>query len=388
MIKRKIEPDFNESISQFPVTGLIGPRQVGKTTLAKSAIYQSELIYLDLEKISDLNRLNDPEFFFEVNQDKTIILDEIHHLPNLFPLIRAMVDIHRKPGRFVILGSASPALLRQSAESLAGRISYIEMMPLSLLEIDQTESWEDLWIFGGFPEVFLYSNAKSKSNWYRNFVSSYIHRDLPQYGLPADSRVTRQFLMMIASSNGGILNYSTFAKSLGLSIPTIKTYLSFFVEAFLIRELYPWAVNPKKRLIKAPKLYCRDTGMLHYLLGIFNRDSVFGNLILGSSWKSFVIAQVSSVLLSDDEMYYYRTHDGAEIDLLIRRNNRWLAAAEIKFSSAPVLTKGTYIAMQDLEIPLLHVIVPKDENYPLAKNVRVIGLIGFLEFLEQSKTKG
>ncbi len=251
MIKRKIESDFNESIRQFPVTGLIGPRQVGKTTLAKSSIYLSESIYLDLEKISDLNRLNDPEFFFEENQDKTIILDEIHHLPNLFQLIRAMVDIHRKPGRFVILGSASPALLRQSDESLAGRISYIEMMPLSLLEIDQTESWEDLWIFGGFPEVFLYSNTKSKSNWYRNFVSSYIHRDLPQYGLPADSKVTRQFLMMIASSNGGILNYSTYAKSLGLSIPTVKTYLSFFVEAFLIRELYPWAVNPKKKADKS-----------------------------------------------------------------------------------------------------------------------------------------
>ena len=388
MIKRKIESDFNESISQFPVTGLIGPRQVGKTTLAKSAIYESEPIYLDLEKISDLNRLNDPEFFFEENQDKTIILDEIHHLPNLFPLIRAMVDIHRKPGRFVILGSASPVLLRQSAESLAGRISYIEMMPLSILEIDRTELWEDLWIYGGFPEVFLYSKSNLKSNWYRNFVSSYIHRDLPQYGLPANPKVTRQFLMMIASSNGGILNYSTFAKSLGLSIPTIKTYLGFFVEAFLIREVYPWAVNPKKRLVKAPKLYYRDTGMLHYLLGIFNKASVFGNLILGSSWESFVIAQVSILLFSDDEMYYYRTHDGAEIDLLIRRNNQWLAAAELKFSSAPVLTKGTYIAMEDLEIPLLHVIVPKDENYPLAKNVRVIGLTEFLKHLEQTKTKG
>ncbi len=386
MITRKIESDFKESVSQFPVTGLIGPRQVGKTTLAKSAIYQSESIYLDLEKISDLNKLNDPEFFFEENQNKTIILDEIHHLPNLFPLIRAMVDIHRKPGRFVVLGSASPSLLRQSTESLAGRISYIEMMPLSLLEIEQNQSWEDLWIFGGFPEVFLSSNIKFKSNWYRNFVASYVHRDLPQYGLPADPKITRQFLLMIASSNGGILNYSTFAKSLGLSMPTVKTYLGFFVEAFLIRELYPWAVNPKKRLVKAPKLYYRDTGMLHYLLGIQNKESVFGNLILGSSWESFVIAQISSVLISDDEMYYYRTHDGAEIDLLIRRNDQWLAAAEIKFSSAPVLTKGTYIAMEDLGIPLLHVIVPKNENYPLAKNVRVIGLKAFLELLDQSKS--
>lgn len=384
MIKRKIETEFHESISQFPVTGLIGPRQVGKTTLAKSASYQTDFIYLDLEKISDLAKLNDPELFFEENQDKTIILDEIHHLPNLFPLIRAMVDVHRKPGRFVILGSASPALLRQSSESLAGRISYLEMMPLSILEIDPHDSWENLWIYGGFPEVYLSSNTKFKSNWYRNFVSSYIHRDLPQYGLPADPKITRQFLLMIASSNGGILNYSTFAKSLGLSVPTVKTYLGFFVEAFLIKELYPWAVNPKKRLVKAPKLYFRDTGMLHYLLGIQNRDAIFGNLILGSSWESFVIAQISAVLYSDDELYFYRTHDGAEIDLLIRRNDQWLAAAEIKFSSAPILTKGTYIAMEDLGIPLLHVIVPKDENYPLAKNVRVIGLRGFLEILDQS----
>lgn len=384
MIKRKIETEFHESISQFPVTGLIGPRQVGKTTLAKSTSYQTDFIYLDLEKISDLAKLNDPELFFEENQDKTIILDEIHHLPNLFPLIRAMVDVHRKPGRFVILGSASPALLRQSSESLAGRISYLEMMPLSILEIDPNDSWENLWIYGGFPEVYLSSNTKFKSNWYRNFVSSYIHRDLPQYGLPADPKITRQFLLMIASSNGGILNYSTFAKSLGLSVPTVKTYLGFFVEAFLIKELYPWAVNPKKRLVKAPKLYFRDTGMLHYLLGIQNRDAIFGNLILGSSWESFVIAQISAVLYSDDELYFYRTHDGAEIDLLIRRNDQWLAAAEIKFSSAPILTKGTYIAMEDLGIPLLHVIVPKDENFPLTKNVRVIGLKGFLEILDQS----
>jgi uncharacterized protein len=385
MIKRIIESIFKESIDQFPVTGLIGPRQVGKTTLAKSAIYQSDSIYLDLEKISDLNKLNDPELFFEENQDRTIILDEIHHLPNLFPLIRAMVDTHRRPGRFVILGSASPALLRQSSESLAGRISYIEMMPLSLLEIDPSDSWEDLWIFGGFPEVFLSSNPKFKSNWYRNFTSSYILRDLPQYGLPADPRVTRQFLMMIASANGGILNYSTFAKSLGLSVPTVKTYLGFFTEAFLVRELSPWYSNPKKRLVKAPKLYYRDSGMLHYILGISTSDALFGNLALGSSWESFVINQIATVLLSDDEIFFYKTHDGAEIDLLIRRNNQWLAAAEIKFSSAPVLTRGTYIAMDDLEIPLLHVIVPKEENYPLGKNVRVIGLRGFLEYLWQQR---
>ena len=384
MIQRKIEDDFYFSIQNFPVTGLIGPRQVGKTTLAKTASYPSNSIYLDLEKNSDLNKIEDPELFFTEYQNTIIILDEIQHVPNLFPLIRSMVDENRRPGKFIILGSASPELLRQSAESLAGRINYLEMSPLNLLEVNP-EDQNKLWLMGGFPEPYLKDNRRFTTEWYRSFIASYVQRDLPNYGLPADPSITRKFLMMIASSNGGVLNYSTFGKSLGLTIPTIKTYLSFLIEAFLVRELPSWHMNMKKRLVKSPKLYFRDTGMLHNFLGISSLENLFGNIALGASWEAFVLNQVHSVLNSDDEMYYYRTQDGAEIDLLIRRNDQWLAAAEIKFSSAPILTKGTYIAMEDLGIPLLHVIVPKDENYPMAKNVRVMGLRGFLEFLEKSK---
>lgn len=381
MIQRKIEDDFYFSIQNFPVTGLIGPRQVGKTTLAKTASYTSNSIYLDLEKNSDLNKIEDPELFFTEYQDSTIILDEIQHVPNLFPLIRSMVDENRRPGKFIILGSASPELLRQSSESLAGRINYLEMTPLNLLEINP-EGQNNLWLMGGFPEPYLKDNKRFTTEWYRSFIASYVQRDLPNYGLPADPSITRKFLMMIASSNGGVLNYSTFGKSLGLTIPTIKTYLSFLIEAFLVRELPSWHMNIKKRLVKSPKLYFRDTGMLHNLLGISSLENLFGNIVLGASWETFVINQVHSVLNSDEELYFYRTQDGAKIDLLIRRNDQWLAAAEIKFSSTPILTKGTYIAMEDLGIPLLHVIVPKDENYPLAKNVRVIGLRGFLELLD------
>ncbi|MDP2040663.1 MAG: ATP-binding protein [Algoriphagus sp.] len=384
MILRRIEDDFNFSFQNFPVTGLIGPRQVGKTTLAKSAVYPSDSIYLDLEKTSDLNKIDDPELFFTEYHDKTIILDEIQHVPNLFPLIRSMVDEKRRPGKFVILGSASPELLRQSAESLAGRINYLEMTPLNLLEINQDDQ-NKLWLMGGFPEPFLHDTKRFTTEWYKSFIASYVQRDLPNHGLPADPSLTRKLLMMIASSNGGILNYSTFGKSLGLTIPTIKTYLNFLIEAFLVREIPSWHMNIKKRLVKSPKLFYRDTGMLHNLLGISSLENLFGNIVLGNSWETFVINQVFSVLYSDDEIYFYRTQDGAEIDLLIRRNNRWLAAAEIKFSSAPVLTKGTYIALQDLGVDLLHVIVPKAEDYPLAKNVRVIGLRGFLEFLENTK---
>lgn len=366
-------------MARFPVTGIVGTRQVGKTTLAKQLLLDTDAIYLDLEKNSDINKLNDPELFFFQNQDKTIILDEIQHQPTIFPLLRAVIDENRKPGRFIILGSASPSLLRQSSESLAGRINYLEMTPLSILETTKKISSQDLWIYGGFPEPALSQDSDFVQDWYRSFTTSYIQRDLPQYGLPADPRVTRQFLMMIASAHGGVLSYSIFAKSLGLSVPTIKTYLGFLLDAFLLRELPAWSGNSKKRLIKSPKLYFRDTGMLHYLLGIKNMESIFGNIVLGSSWEAFVINQAAAVLKSDDEMYYYRTHDGAEIDLLIRRNNTWLAAAEIKFSLSPKLTKGTYLAMEDLGIELLHVVIPREENYPMAKNIQVVGLARFIE---------
>jgi predicted AAA+ superfamily ATPase len=295
MIQRLIENQSLKSIARFPVTGIVGPRQVGKTTLAKQLLLDTNTIYLDLEKNSDLNKLNDPELFFSQNQDKTVILDEIHHLPAIFPLLRAVIDENRKPGRFVILGSASPPLLRQSSESLAGRINYLEMTPLSILETQTALSSQDLWIYGGFPEPALSRDSDFVQDWYRSFTTSYIQRDLPQYGLPADPRVTRQFLMMIASVHGGVLSYATFAKSLGLTAPTIKTYLSFLLGSFLLRELPAWSVNAKKRLVKSPKLYYRDTGMLHYLLGIKNMESIFGNIVLGSSWEAFVINQTAAV---------------------------------------------------------------------------------------------
>jgi len=381
MIYRTLEKPFLKSVSQFPVTGIVGPRQVGKTTLVKQCLNNLNTIYLDLEKNSDINKLKDPELFFSQNQEKTIILDEIQHLPAIFPLLRAVIDENRKPGRFIILGSASPTLLRQSSESLAGRINYLEMMPFSILETTGKITSQDLWIYGGFPEPALSNDSEFVQDWYRSFTTSYIQRDLPQYGLPADPRVTRQFLMMIASVHGGVLSYSTFAKSLGLTAPTIKTYLSFLLDAFLMRELPAWSVNTKKRLVKSPKLYFRDTGMLHYLLGIKNMESIFGNIVLGSSWEAHVINQTAAVLRSDDEMYFYRTQDGSEIDLLIRRNNIWLAAAEIKFSVSPKLTKGTYLAMEDLGIELLHVVIPRDENYPIAKNIQVVGLTNFIQMI-------
>ena len=384
MIERLVEKEYLTSLEEFPVTALIGPRQVGKTTLVKSAFVDAEMIYLDLERDSDINKLQDPELFLSAHVDKTVILDEIQHKPELFPLIRALVDENRRPGRFVVLGSASPSLLRQSSESLAGRINYLEMSPLSLMEVGKTISLESLWTYGGFPEPALSGKRAFIERWYRSFINTYIQRDLPLYGLPAAPHVTRQLLQMLASWQGGILNYSDLARSMGLSVPTIKTYMMFLENAFLTTLLQPWYVNVGKRLVKSPKVYVRDTGVLHYLSNISTYDNLIGHILAGRSWEGFVIQQVSTLLRPDDEKYFYRTQDGAEVDLLVRRSGRWLLAAEIKLTNSPVLTKGSYLAKEDLQVETLHVITPGADTYEIAEGVQVTSLKAILEYLAAS----
>ncbi|MEM1406956.1 MAG: ATP-binding protein [Bacteroidota bacterium] len=384
MIKRILEAELHYSLQEFPITGIVGPRQIGKTTLVKNTVLSQPGVYLDLERNSDLNKLSDPELFLSLHADKTVILDEIQHKPDLFPLLRSLIDENKRPGKFIILGSASPELLKQSSESLVGRINYLELSALNLLETAGTVSLNDLWLYGGYPDPALSKKPKFVKNWHRSFIQSYIERDLPQYGLPADPLVTSRLLQMIASGNGTILNYSSFAKSLSLSMPTIKTYIGFLVSAYLVSFLNPWHSNSKKRLVKSPRIYLRDTGMLHYLQGIHEYDELLGNMYVGNSWEGFVMHQVQAVLETDDELYYYRTQDGAEIDLLVRRSNKWLAAAEIKLTNSPSVSKGTYVAIEDLKLDLLYVITPGAETYPLTENIVVIGLIDFLKKLSQS----
>tara|TARA_R110002096_G_scaffold263730_1_gene457214 strand:- start:709 stop:1863 length:1155 start_codon:yes stop_codon:yes gene_type:complete len=381
MIKRIIEKDYLTSLEEFPVTALIGPRQVGKTTLVKSAFVEAEMIYLDLEKDSDINKLQDPELFFSAHINKTIILDEIQHKPELFPLIRALVDENRRPGRFVVLGSASPALLKQSSESLAGRINYLEMSPLSLMEVKDKVSLDNLWMYGGFPEPALSGKRGFVERWYRSFINTYIQRDLPLYGLPAAPHVTRQLLQMIASVHSRILNYSDLARSIGITVPTVKTYMMFLENAFLITLLQPWYANVGKRIVKSPKVYMRDTGVLHYLSNISTYDNLIGHIVAWRSWEGFVILQVLMMLRADDEVYFYRTQDGAEVDLLVRRNGRWLLAAEIRLTNSPVLTRGSYLAKEDLQVEILHVITPGADNYRIAEGVEVTSLNAILTFL-------
>ena len=380
MIQRLITEEFNFLLQHFAAVGIVGARQVGKTTLAKNHFSdKAKYIYLDLERNSDRAKLTDAELFLNSNIHKTVILDEIQFMPELFPLLRSLIDDNRRPGRFVILGSASPALLRQSSESLAGRIAYLQLTPLNLLEVKEVKSWQELWLLGGFPEPLLKSDNRFAQRWHQNFLNNYIQRDLPALGFPADANTSLRLLQMIASSQGSTINFSVLARSLAVSMPSVKTYFSFYENAFLVYSLKPWFENIKKRLVKSPKVFFTDTGMLHHLLGIQDFNSLMGHIAVGHSWEAFVINQIRSVLKPDDELYFYRTQDGAEIDLLIRRNNGWAMAAEIKLSNSPTLTKGTHIAMNDLGLKHLFVITPDSDNYPLAENIEVIGLLDFLE---------
>jgi uncharacterized protein len=383
MIERYLLAKLTDSLAHFPVTGIIGPRQVGKTTLVKNLLKpnSSDVIYLDLERDSDIKRLSDPEYFLMQNASKTIILDEIQHMPRLFPLLRSLVDDDPRSGRFVILGSASPNLLRQSAESLAGRIRYMEMFPLNLLESEGHISQEDLWVYGGFPKVVQSQNKTFATNWYQSFIQAYTERDLPLYGLSANPRVTRQLLTLLASNSGGMLNHTSLANAMNISNTSVKNYMGYLESAFLIKALSPWFINVPKRLVKSPKVYIRDSGMLHYLLGIPSFDALMGNIMVGNSWEGFVLAQVMSVLRPADEVYFYRTQHGAEIDLLVRRDNRWRLAAEIKLSNAPDLAKGTYHAMDDLELETITVVTPSAKPYRMNERVEVTNLKALLSGL-------
>ncbi|MBN1464399.1 ATP-binding protein [candidate division KSB1 bacterium] len=380
-IYRKITPKVLDLISYFPVVGIIGPRQVGKTTLAKELMREitKKCIYIDLELPEDFNKLNDPQIYLEQHEEKCVILDEIQRMPNIFSVLRALVDRRREPGRFVILGSASPDLLKQSSETLAGRIAYSELSPFNLTEIYKDFSVIDHWFKGGFPEAFLSHNNHIFGLWMRNFVQTYLERDLQMLGLSADSILMRRLWTMIAHYHGGIWNASTFAKSLGITVPTVNRYLNFLEAAFLVHRLDAHYFNIKKRLVKSPKIYIRDTGILHYLAGINNFESLQGHPLIGNSWEGYAIEQIHQMLPSEIRLDYYRTHHGAESDLVLTNGTEPMACIEIKYSSQPKLSKGFQIAIDDLKTSKNFIITPKSETYLLSKTILACSLADFLQ---------
>lgn len=380
MINRNKISELIEILHHFPVLGIVGPRQVGKTTLAKHLIstLDKEVLYLDLENPEDQSKLTNPVLFFDRHKDKCVILDEIQRMSELYPVLRSMIDQNRVPARFILLGSASPELIRDASETLAGRIAYEELTPFNLTEVQEQQSMYVHWFGGGFPDALLSKSLKIQRVWLRNFIQTYVERDLPMLGLDIDRMVIQKLWTMSAHFHGNVLNMSNLAKSLELSSTTIKKYLSFLEQAFLIRQLQPYSINIKKRLVKSPKLYLRDSGVLHYLLGIRSEDDLQLSPIVGNSWEGYAVEQICQLTENEYEPYFYRTHHGAECDLVLVRSGKPAYGIEIKYTASPKLSKGNLQSFEDLQTKQNFIITPSTDHYDISDHVSVCSLPYFL----------
>ena len=376
MIDRFVYGELLEIVGEFPVLGIVGPRQVGKTTLARllSKKINKETIFLDLENPRDVSKLTDPLLFFENNQDKCIIIDEVQIKKELFPIIRAVIDQKREPGRFVLLGSASPELIRDASESLAGRIYYKELTPFHFQEIKDVISYQKHWLNGGYPEALLTESKTKSVRWRRSFIQTYIERDLPLLGLQSKIADMQRLVRMISHIHGNQLSYQTLSKSMGLTGPTIKKQIDFLEHAYIVRLLEPFYHNIGKRLVKSPKIYLRDTGLLHSLLEVERFEDLFGNPIIGNSWEGYVIEQIYAVLPETYTLNYYRTQQGAELDLVICKNLKPVIGIEIKFNSSPKFSVGNEISLKDLGLDKCFIVVPEVERYYLKGFIEVISI--------------
>ena len=376
MIDRFIYGELLEIVGEFPVLGIVGPRQVGKTTLARllSKKINKETIFLDLENPRDVSKLTDPLLFFENNQDKCIIIDEVQIKKELFPIIRAVIDQKREPGRFILLGSASPELIRDASESLAGRIYYKELTPFHFQEIKDVISYQKHWLNGGYPEALLTESKTKSVRWRRSFIQTYIERDLPLLGLQSKIADMQRLVRMISHIHGNQLSYQTLSKSMGLTGPTIKKQIDFLEHAYIVRLLEPFYHNIGKRLVKSPKIYLRDTGLLHSLLEVERFEDLFGNPIIGNSWEGYVIEQIYAVLPETYTLNYYRTQQGAELDLVICKNLKPVIGIEIKFNSSPKFSVGNEISLKDLGLNKCFIVVPEVERYYLKGFIEVISI--------------
>ena len=369
MIKRRIQGAVEASLRKYPVVGIVGSRQAGKTTLAKMIRkgITKKVIYLDLELPSDLNKLHDPELYMGQFADSLVIIDEIQRMPSLFPLIRALVDRKRTGGRFLILGSASPELIKRSSESLAGRIIYHELSPFSIHETGH-KNIRQLWLRGGYPLSCLAESVEDSFSWREAFIKTYLEMDIPQLGIRVPSAQLRRFWTMLAHSHGHLWNASQIAGSLGISAPTVRSYLDILEETFIARRLQPYYTNIKKRLIKAPKVYIRDSGILHSLLRIGDIEDLMGNPSAGRSWEGFVVEQIIGLLPEGWSYFFYRTSAGAEIDLLLVDKKNKPVGVEIKYSASPKAERGFWNALEDLSCRKAFIVYPGEETYPSGRN--------------------
>ncbi len=381
MIDRLITQRVLRDLNWSPIVGLIGPRQVGKTTLARylQTQIQKPTIYLDLELREDWFKLEDAQSYLMGHQDKCVVINEIQTRPELFALLRALTDQKREPARFILLGSASPHIVKLNTETLAGRIAYHELTPFSYSEIKMLYSQEEHWLKGGFPGALLVSEDFISRKWLDDFVETFIHRDLARLGFIISATLVRNMLSMLAHLHGGQLNTSALANSLGLTHPTVNKYLELLEGSFLICRLPPYFKNVGKRLTKSPKIYIRDSGLLHYLLRIFDHEQLRGNPSVGASWEGYVIEQIMREAPEFSNFFYYRTQNGAEVDLLMITPSGKMVCIEIKFSVAPTISKGFYHSVEDLQPHYKYVITPSGECFDRNDGLRICPLNIFLE---------
>ena len=383
-IDRYLKKKLLKELEYSPAVVLLGPRQVGKTTLAFDVSNQFNAVYLDLESESDRAKLEQPELYLEDHKDRLIILDEVQRTPGLFPNLRGIIDKRRRAGKvngsFLLLGSASFELLKQSSESLAGRVAYLELDPINTIEVSPS-SQDNLWVRGGFPNSLLAVNDEASLLWRKNFIRTYIERDIPQLGFNISSENLRRFWTMLCHHQGYQMNSAKLSRSLGINVKTVDAYLDLLVDLMLVRKLQPWHTNLGKRISKKPKVMIRDSGIVHALLNIKDKESLLSNPILGNSWECFVIENLLSCLSKEASGYYYRSSGGAEIDLLLNWPDGEIWAIEIKRSLNPKLERGFYSACEDVKPTRKFVVYPGEESYRISEDINVISLRGLAEQL-------
>ncbi len=371
-----------------PAVVLLGPRQVGKTTLALAIGDQRPSVYLDLEDDDDRAKLSNPALYFADHQNELVILDEVHRVPELFQRLRGIIDKGRRQGkangRFLLLGSAAMDLLQQSGESLAGRISYLELGPFDALEVDPL-AIESLWVRGGFPRSFLAETDELSLEWRRDFIRTYLERDVPQFGSRIPAETLRRFWTMLAHNQSQMLNAANLARGLGVDAKTVAGYLDLLVDLLLVRRLPPWHRNAGKRLVKSPKVYVRDSGLAHALLGIRDKEALLGHPVVGQTWESFIIETLISSAPEGTEAHYYRTSNGTEIDLILTLPGGKLWAIEVKRSSAPKTERGFHSACADLDPVKRFIVYPGTERFRLDEATDAIGIVALAKALQAVK---
>ncbi|MEI6051353.1 MAG: ATP-binding protein [Opitutaceae bacterium] len=378
MIRRRIHDQLVESVEHSPAVGLLGPRQVGKTTLALEIGETRPSLYLDLQSPADRAKLTDAGSYLTEHENELVILDEVHRAPEIFQTLRGLIDQGRrrgkKGGRFLLLGSASVDLLKQSGESLAGRISYLELAPLDAMEVGD-DRLDRLWVRGGFPSSFLAPSDRLSLDWRGDFIRTYLERDVPQFGSRIPAETLRRFWTMLAHHQAGLHNAATLAQGLGVDGKTVARYLDLMVDLLLVRRLPAWHRNVGKRLVKSPKVFVRDSGIAHALLGLGSKEQLLGHPVAGPSWEGFVIETLLVQAPRGTEAHFYQTAAGAEIDLVLTLPGGELWAIEIKRSSAPKLERGFYLACADLAPAKRFVIYPGSERFPLDSKTEVLSLV-------------